>query len=454
MLRLSLRQILMAVVAVAIGLSIWRLPKGSWVDIPLATLGFYFVLSLARRALATRRRLRERADLSRQQRWGGRLLVVALSGTALAVVIGLIFSYGAAAGLVLTPPAHEFLDYVQLPQLPRDLTMLAMLVAIGLGTWQGPPAKATPLRQKIFGAVAAVGLLLAIILYWAEHMLIIFLVYLAISGVEMYQSPRFLPPELNVSTVVRFHRFALGGLAGVSFVLANLLLIGGLVKWWSKPRWRWLLTSMLAAGLAAECWLTWWIAVPGLGQLAPAFQQSIPVPPRAGIVVVASMVVLAAGAFAWRLLAKGAPVESGAQVLERPLFFHENWLGSLLVGIVSMAWVLAPFVEALIDQFVSPILSTTMPTAVPLAFDLQTLVWVMMSSPAQFIWLAAAIGGLSLGCFDWRRRAQSLGDSLPCVNPAQFGVTLVSVLIVAVASAPIGAAVSFSFLFVRFGIGW
>jgi hypothetical protein len=65
--------------------------------------------------------------------------------------------------------------------------------------------------------------------------------------------------------------------------------------------------------------------------------------------------------------------------------------------------------------------------------------------PAQFIVLAAAIGGFSRGWFCWRRRNESIGDDLPYINPAQFAVTAVAILIAVVTAAPILAAVSFSY---------
>ena len=67
MAKFSLWQIFVALIAVAIGLSICRLPKGSWIDVPLATLGFYFVASIFRRAVAVQRLLREGSDRSRRQ---------------------------------------------------------------------------------------------------------------------------------------------------------------------------------------------------------------------------------------------------------------------------------------------------------------------------------------------------------------------------------------------------
>lgn len=441
--RFSLRQILIAVVALGIGFSIWRLPQGNWIDIPLATLSFYFVLSLWRHAAATRRLLIEHPALPRQQRWGGRFFVVELLGTAMALIVAWIFGYLAVAELLLTKPADRFLEYVEYPTLPRDFAVLAMLVATGLGSWQSSPAKATPPRQRVYDAVAASGMLIGIILYWADRMLVWFLVYLAVSGVEMAEPPRFLPPEMNVSTAVRIHRFTLFSFAGLPLVIANLLLIGGLLKFWNKPHCRSMLMILLAAGLAANVWLARWIAVQGIRQLSPSFQEAIQVPPLAGITVIASMILLTVGAFSWRCLAKPAPVDHSPHVSDRTLYFHENWLGGLLLGVVAVISVVNTLISSITTSLNSPYSSNTI--------DWETFVYGLTNYPTQFIWLAAAIGGFAMAWFRWRGRKEPVGANLPCVNPAQFAVTLASLLIVVVAGAPVLAAVSFSYWFVQLG---
>ncbi len=458
--KFSLRQIFVALVALAMGFTIYRLPQGSWIDIPLSTLGFYFVLSLTRHAAATRRSLIDSADPPREQIWGGRILIVVLAGTAMALVVAWILDLLAAAGMVLiTRQGNDVApySYVELPTLPRDLALLAMLVAIALGSRQSSPAKAIPVRQKIYQAVAVAGALIGIVAYWADRMKIWFLVYIAINGVEAYLPQGSWPPEINVSTALRAQRFMLASAAGLPFVLANLMLVGGLVKWWNMPRRRWVFAISLAAGLAGECSIATWLAVRGVRQLSPPYQEAIQIP-RAAILDAASMVLLAAGGFTWRLLA-GRSLEDGVSLTpNRPLFFHESWLGGLAVGAVALALV----VNTVTDNPVSSSSASTARNRFPppnpffslnpfstLAIDWQTLFYSCTNRPAQLIALAAVLGGLALAWFRWRRRREPIVDVLPSVDPVLFGVTMTSLLLMLVAAAPIIAAASFSYWLLR-----
>jgi hypothetical protein len=444
--RFSLRQIFLVVFALAIGFSIWRLPKGDWVDIPLAALGCYFVLSLCRHAAATRRMLIEQPALSLPQRWGGRILVVELLGAATALVVALVFRYLAAAEILRVVSKNDDFGYIQTQTLPQDLAALAMLVATGLGSWQNLPAKAAPWRQRLYAAVGMGGMLIGIVAYWADRMLIWFLVYLALSGVEAAWPPRLLPPEMNVSSAVRAHRFALGSFTGLSLVIVNLLLIASLVWWWNKPRVRSMLVISLAAGLLGECWVAHWIGVQGLRQLSPPFQEAVQVPSLAALALVASMTLLAVGAFWWRTLAKQASLDHALVMPERMLFFHEHWLGSILLGVVAIFHLVGTLIGNVIATLNSPMSRAT--------FDWQWFVFNVTNYPTELIWLAATIGGFGQAWFRWQRKTESLGGTLPSINPAQFTAAMLALLIVVVASAPIVAAVSFSYWFVEFDMAF
>jgi len=51
----------------------------------------------------------------------------------------------------------------------------------------------------------------------------------------------------------------------------------------------------------------------------------------------------------------------------------------------------------------------------------------------------------------WRTIDEPIGDSLPSVNPSQLAITFFALVVSIVASAPILAAASFSYWFIRFG---
>jgi hypothetical protein len=439
MAKFSLRQIFVAVVALAIGFSIWRLPKGSWVDIPLAALSFCFIVSLGRHAIATRQLLAAHPALPREQRWGGRVLMTLLFAAALGLILAIVCDFLIAAEISLKQPDFVF-DYMHFPSLARSLAVLTMLVAVGLGVWQGRTRESIPLRKKVYAALAVGGTLLAVLLYWADRLFIWYLVYLAVSGVESAQPPGWLPRDVDMNTTVRTHRFATASFAGVPLLVASLLLMTGLVGWWQKPRLRWLMAICLGTSLAAECSLACWFAIEGLWQLSPPFQQAIQIPPVAAVLI-AAMVLFSVGAFSWRMFAQAAPFAPPSEVAVRKPFFHEHWLASLLLGLVAVGEVANSIIVQAIAVANSPIAG--------LSLDWQTLVQCVTQYPTQLIPLAATIGGFALAWTRWRRRNVPLDAGLPCIDPAIFATTMASLLIFAVASAPLVAAAGFSYWFVR-----
>ncbi len=442
--RFSLRQILLAIVGLAIGFSIWRLPKGSWIDVPLATLSFFFVLSLWGHAAATRRLLGAHRDLRREQRWGGTLLIVELLGTAGTLIVAWGFRYLAAAELSLVDPKDAFLDFVRQSTLPLNLAVLGMLVATGLTPWQFESATPRPVREKLYGFLAAAGTLALILAFWTERLLIWFLVYLGIAGVEAAWPPSWLPPDIHFNNTVRIHRFTFGSLAGLPLVIANVVLIAGIVNCWNQSRLRWMLAIVLSFGLAAQSWVAWWIGVKGLRQLSPAFQDAVEVPPAAVVFVVGLMVLLAVATFTWRLMAKAPAIDNARRVGERAPFLHEDWVGSLLLGLAATAQTAFGVINVVSAS------NSLWGGRVPI--NLESIFYFLTSEPAQIISIAAAIGGFALAWSRWRRRNEPIVDTLPCIAPAQFGLTALGILILVVTSAPIIAAVSFSYWFIRTGI--
>ena len=203
MLRFSLREILVAVLALAVGLSIWRTPHGDWIDIPLATLSFYFVRSLLQQAAATWRMLHDDQSLPIEQRRGGRLLLAGLMGLAIILVAAWFIRFQFATEQVLTAFRNVFYDSVQRPLLPRDLAILTMLAATGIShrrTVRLGPFGCDKLLRGLAAAVVLAGLMA----YEADRTFITFLIYLAVTGIELYQPPRLMPPEFNVSNSVGF----------------------------------------------------------------------------------------------------------------------------------------------------------------------------------------------------------------------------------------------------------
>jgi hypothetical protein len=441
----SLRQILVAVVAVAIGLAIWRLPKGDWIDVPLATLSFYYVLSLFRHASAARQLLSKNPDLPRDQRWGGRLQFVILIGFACLLIATWIIRTLAANELLLRQPHGDVLGYVQLAVLPRDLAVLTMLAAAGMSYRRTRPTRAVRIRQSIYAVLVAAAVMIGLTLYEADTTLITFIVYIAVQGIELAQPAKLLPPELNVSNAVRVRQFTLASLAGLAVLVMNLLVIPGLTKLWKWPLQRCALLVLLAIGLSAEIWLSSELACRAIWRLSPAMAEAISVPPLV-IALVVGLVLIFALAVLWPNLAQPGQSEPPAMSGNCGRWFHESWVGSLALGACTTTAVVGQWIRDL-----NLLVTSSYWRTAPRPLDLGTIVSVMTQHPSTGIGVAAAIGGFALAWIRWRAKDDPIKESLPSINPSQLAITFLALVVSIIASAPILAAASFSYWFIRFG---
>ena len=154
---------------------------------------------------------------------------------------------------------------------------------------------------------------------------------------------------------------------------------------------------------------------------------------------------LALGAL-WPTLAQPGQTEPPATSGNRRRWFYESWQGSLALGTCAAAAVVGQWIRDLNLLFTSSYWRTA-----PRPLDLENIVYILTQHPATGIGVAAAIGGLSLAWIRWRTIDEPIGDSLPSVNPSQLAITFFALVVSIVASAPILAAASFSYWFIRFG---
>jgi hypothetical protein len=364
-----------------------------------------------------------------------------LLGLAIILVAAWFLRFQFATEQVLTPYRNVFYDSVQRPLLPRDLAILTMLAATGISHRRTVPARAVQWRQTVYVMLAAAVVLAGLMAYEADRTFITFLIYLAVTGVELYQPPRLMPPEFNVSNSVRVHRFTQASFAGLALLMLNLLLIAGLAKWWNQRRWRWVLLMLLAGGLGAETWFSSQIVFRGVRPLSPAMADGIVISPVA-VIVVALMILLAGKAVLWSSQIHPISRDPSIGTEHRYCFFHESCLGSLSLGVCAAT--------AVIGQWINDF-REVLPIYKSKSLDFQLLVNILTLHPATGIGLAATIGGLALAWIRRRKRDELLADLLPEINPSPFFVTLSSLMIAVIAGAPILAAASFSFWFVRFG---
>jgi hypothetical protein len=432
----SMRQIFIAVAVCAVAFSIWRLPHGDWIDIPCTILGFFFALSVARRAVAVRKMLRSDIEVTESQREGGRIYVVGLVALSAALLFAIVLRGLAAAGLIFVVTDHwPAVFYVDFNKLPRNLIVLSLLIALGLRPNRLLQSHQLPARQKMYIATAVACVLLVSVYVGTERMFVPYLVYLAVSGVEMYQSPRLLLPVQNVSTVKRMDSFLIGSGAAFIFMAINLLLIAALANFWSRRRWRTALLAWLAIGFAAQCYAVWWLRYPGLWQLSPPMVEAYNISSPGLVTLVAGtmflIIVIGAAALVWRSLVCWQPVTTDGEPGQNVACFFESRLAALLVAATSIFGAVGEGIARITSsrQFAATVI------------NLRTLYDLFVDWPMNFLWLAAAVGGLIAYYF---RRTKMPENVLPEIDRRQFTVVWLALALFVVISVPVLVATCFS----------
>jgi hypothetical protein len=152
------------------------------------------------------------------------------------------------------------------------------------------------------------------------------------------------------------------------------------------------------------------------------------------------MVILVAWSASSRLLVRPTAPADASSAVTRRRAFHESWLGSLLLGTSASALILQWLIGGLTGK--------SMPYG-QLAGNVNwsSITYALTMYPSQFIWWAAALGGLALAWRKARRRHEPSSGTFPSVDPAQFIAMTLAISLLILLSAPIIAASSFSVWF-------
>jgi hypothetical protein len=229
---------------------------------------------------------------------------------------------------------------------------------------------------------------------------------------------------------------------GLTLVAVNLLVFYCLCRFWKKPRSRLGFIILLAIGLLSECAIVRWLGGPGIHQLSRDFSNTIHLPPAQVNAFVGLLSLFAVASLSWRLATRLPETFAGHCLESGKPMFHESWLGALLLAAVAM-WQVIYFVVSSINASQN---------FMGLGFNMEMLLYGLTFYPEQFLWLAAAIGGLAMAWSRWPNRKKPFEFIIPNIEPGLFGVAVVGQSIMLLAGAAILAAASFSSLFLIFEI--
>jgi hypothetical protein len=433
----SLLRIFVATAGLAAGFAIWRLPKGNWTDVLIYAVGFYYAASFAQKAVAVDRYVVSHPTIPREERYGMRFTALGMLGVAVLLLGCWCLRYLAADELILKPPDRTFIEYVAHETLPNDLAVLTMLVAASFTLRSAANPKVTRWWKRAFGVAAVLGGALAALVYWDDRLLVTYLVYLAITGIIRAQPARLLPPERNVPDSVWANQFAIASLIGACVVATNVLLLWAIARYWNRPRVRWPLLGFLTLSVGAQGTFSVWLYGKGVWQLSPEMAESMHWPPWQSLSLVIALALVAASAVAWRVSSRFA--ENQLTYAAGRQFFHETWMGSLLLGLVLLA--------VLVIGQIKLIVATANLLRIGLNWD--SIAYGLFFYPAQLIYWAAGIGAFAICWLKWRQQSDCQTTAIQLVEPAKFGVFMLAITCVLVLSAPIVAALAFSFWLVN-----
>jgi hypothetical protein len=428
----SLRQVLLTVVAIAAGCAIARLPQGRWLDVPLAALSCFLIVSLTRDAEQLLRMTSGPHVSFAEARWGSRMFASSLLATAATLLLALALRFAAAAQLLFQTTEDDFDLFFDRHLLPSSLAMLAILTAVLLGQWRRCAMRVVPRRQRLFDVAAIVCLPVVIIAHWWDNLLIWVLVYYALWGVDVGATYVNMPAP-HIDSMRGAAAFALGSYAGLPLIAMHLILLGGLVYRWHDPRWRAVLLAGLTIALIGETFLLWWLAGPGLEQLTPYYRQTLRIPPWPLATVGLALVLLGSLMLAWRMLSGRAFIIDTPVPETQQCWFHEHWSSGLFVAVVALFGI------------------ATFAVQVVLTYDTLDIAYAAVQYPTNFIWFAALISGLGTFRQRFRTRREPQQRVLPRVSPAQFAVTFVGLVALLLVSAPILVASTFSMMLIYLG---
>ena len=160
-------------------------------------------------------------------------------------------------------------------------------------------------------------------------------------------------------------------------------------------------------------------------------------PPWQSLSLVIALALVAASAVAWRVSSRFA--ENQLTYAAGRQFFHETWMGSLLLGLVLLA--------VLVIGQIKLIVATANLLRTGLNWD--SIAYGLFFYPAQLIYWAAGIGAFAICWLKWRQQSDCQTTAIQLVEPAKFGVFMLAITCVLVLSAPIVAALAFSFWLVN-----
>ena len=291
------------VFGLALGLAAMRQPRVEWYEGLLVSAIYWIILGLAKQIVDLRLALRGTPALSADLRTGGRF-AIAWRLIAIALLVG----YGTLEalrrqGLLMLPKVEGPIIDVGQALLNLQFYFALIMVMASAPSRAKPVLEDAPLDRLLKAAswIPALGLCL---FAWSRGwMHIVYLVHLAISGIEKSFLLRFGNPNIALDLAARAQWFVIHvGLAAL-LVPLNMGLTRRLARTWSLAgRIPWNVVACLSMSLAAATGYVAWFYSFGLAQFSPQFAESpTPVPfsvwSAAGL-----LLVLVSGAVSYRLV--------------------------------------------------------------------------------------------------------------------------------------------------------
>ena len=336
----TIRGLMATMFGVAVGMSAMSIQPADWTYGLLAAVGAWIVLGLLNQIVDLWSTFHRRLDLSDDQRWGWRFAVFWRAG-----VICLLVGYYVVSFLldweVISLPEHPEC-FLSTGSLLRDavcyLSFVIVLSSVPRPKRERPKSLWFSL-VSVLGAIAAAVLCLALCM---SHMLLAFVIHIALAGMEMAVPPRFALEGVNPDLAARSHVFFLWSLAAAVSVLADLALIRLLARQWTQGvRRRLVWTGLLVPSLAITAWYPIWVHTAGLYGVSPWMVEAQETGPLHRWVCALLLLIILVTAATWRMVGVARPTATAPDLDWRrrmPSYYHERCvvIGALTVGLTAV----------------------------------------------------------------------------------------------------------------------
>lgn len=299
--RFSLRGLMAVIFGTAVGLTAARQSWVSWHEALLTSVVCWFALGLVSQILDLRAVLSRETGIDGDLRFGGRL-AIAWRMTAILLLVGYCTLEALRRQGLLTLAAQESSVFDVGNQLRELLFNLAIIVIVSSAPQGKLHRHEDRIADRLIQPAAWLAAIAVCLLVWSSWPLIVFLVHVAISGIESSFPTRFADPDIVPNLLARTKRFVIHVYLAALLIPVNMWLTRQLAEKWTQRTRRSTILACLSASLGVTLGYLAWFRKVGVGQFSPHFAYHSSAAPLHLWLSAALLIMFASAVASYRLV--------------------------------------------------------------------------------------------------------------------------------------------------------